>query len=633
MKPYERPFVPDVGLAAFAETCGAPSGGDGVGASEFSAAPPAMRCPAHPDAPIASICVDHLKVLCADCVGARHVGHNVKPVGAAKPALLPALQAAAHTCSNGAQVTLAVHTLLQRVKDGMATRKTASIAALHASAASLKAAVDSHTTRAVAAVEKEYKARVKQLDTQLDALIVSANQLACVTSACSQAAASSNAVYLVAAFRSATRAASLITPFRGPVASSFLDVVTSEGGVLKELTAWAKVRTGLARDHVACEGTGVRVFRLGQENKFTITVKEGTDPIDSLSPEDVTVYVTAARSAGRGSLAPPDAAPASVPVVCMGSVAKTRAGVFTVTYVVPDTISTSDLRLTVNVAGYVHEVQLVQLARVIDVSDGEKYGMAVSHDERWLVCSEFDKNRVWLHDITPGSSARPRKLGGPAPAYAPCMFSSPMRVCFVPTNGNFLVVDTGNNRVQEFTSPGAAHVRSTPVACPRAIACNGIITVIGNSRTGGNLVELYDYTSHTLLKGFGTLGSPLGCIGSRCEALRISPDGLRILAVEAHNRRLSLFDVSHCAFVSTVAAERVVDGIKDADFLGPDGDIVVTELQASRVTVFTRSGVLARSWGSKGSNDGQLRFPSALAVVGPRIYVMDSDYERVQVFL
>ncbi len=63
------------------------------------------------------------------------------------------------------------------------------------------------------------------------------------------------------------------------------------------------------------------------------------------------------------------------------------------------------------------------------------------------------------------------------------------------------------------------------------------------------------------------------------------------------------------------------------------GEIVVSDCAGHRVCVFSpESGELVRSFGAKGTGDGQFDGPAALAAAGKHLYVLDWDTSRVQVF-
>ena len=61
----------------------------------------------------------------------------------------------------------------------------------------------------------------------------------------------------------------------------------------------------------------------------------------------------------------------------------------------------------------------------------------------------------------------------------------------------------------------------------------------------------------------------------------------------------------------------------------------MADIANHRVCVFSADGSqLVRSWGTKGTRRGQFRLPTALAVAGSHLYVLDGDSAsaRVQVF-
>ena len=154
--------------------------------------------------------------------------------------------------------------------------------------------------------------------------------------------------------------------------------------------------------------------------------------------------------------------------------------------------------------------------------------------------------------------------------------------------------------------------------------------VVGNGRGNGNAVEVYDYASGALLRGFGSDGAAAGQIGSQCEGLRIRrrfrPDGKHVIVAEHSNQRLSLFTLEG-AFVKHIGAGVVADGHKDVEFAAlANGEIIVADWGNYRICVFSADGsTLLRSWNTNGTGDGQFSCPTALAVRGSRLYVLDRD--------
>ena len=76
-----------------------------------------------------------------------------------------------------------------------------------------------------------------------------------------------------------------------------------------------------------------------------------------------------------------------------------------------------------------------------------------------------------------------------------------------------------------------------------------------------------------------------------------------------------------------------VDGLHDpaAAAIDDNGLIYVADTTAHRVVVLDRQGNVVRSWGRLGSDPGQFRGPTGIAV-GDEVFVTDGGNDRVQVF-
>ncbi len=93
-----------------------------------------------------------------------------------------------------------------------------------------------------------------------------------------------------------------------------------------------------------------------------------------------------------------------------------------------------------------------------------------------------------------------------------------------------------------------------------------------------------------------------------------------------------MFRVSDGSFVKHIGSSVVADGFLDVQF-APNGELLVADWGNNRVCVFSADGdALLRTWGSRGSADGQFVYPTALALVGSKLFVLDCNYPRVQVF-
>ena len=167
-------------------------------------------------------------------------------------------------------------------------------------------------------------------------------------------------------------------------------------------------------------------------------------------------------------------------------------------------------------------------------------------------------------------------------------FDSPTGIAVDP-NGNVLVADMGNGRIEKFSKSGA------------------FLSIIGTKGTG-----------------HGQLGDPNGIAIDRAG---------NIYVAEAGNHR-----VQKLAPDGTFIAEwkgpapgfygprRVV--------VGADDSVYVVDQGRSRIVKFNSDGTVVTSWGSNGNGDGQFSDPISVAVdpATNKVYVADPINSRIQVF-
>jgi tripartite motif-containing protein 71 len=159
------------------------------------------------------------------------------------------------------------------------------------------------------------------------------------------------------------------------------------------------------------------------------------------------------------------------------------------------------------------------------------------------------------------------------------------------TQGNFYVVDTGNQRIQAFT-PNRAFVRSW-------------------GRKG---------------RGEGEFISPSG--------IAVGPDGTVYVSDESR-ADVQRFD-RNGRFLGTIGSFGDGDGqfvIPSAVTVDPDGDVWVTDWSKHQVQRFSPTGELLAVWGIPGSGEGQLSSPNDIAVdAAGRVFIWDDRNFRIQVF-
>ena len=169
-------------------------------------------------------------------------------------------------------------------------------------------------------------------------------------------------------------------------------------------------------------------------------------------------------------------------------------------------------------------------------------------------------------------------------------FSTPRSIA-VDASGNVYVADSGNNRIQKFSSAGV------------------FITTWGSQGTGN-----------------GQFNDPRG--------VAVDASG-NVYAVDSGNNRIQKFSSSG-VFITTWGSY----GTGNGQFSSPigitvdaSGNIYVTDYSNNRIQKFSSSGVFITTWGSYGTGNGQLWHPTDIVVdVSGNVYVIDQANYRIQKF-
>lgn len=166
--------------------------------------------------------------------------------------------------------------------------------------------------------------------------------------------------------------------------------------------------------------------------------------------------------------------------------------------------------------------------------------------------------------------------------------------------------------------------------CVRGIATNGALVVVGKYDPG-HQIFVFDLETGALVRSFASEGSKPGYLGG-CVGVAFAPDGNHILVTERSHCRLSLFTLTG-EFVRCMGKEFLKDPY-DAVYAA-NGDILVAEryYNKSCVMVLSSDGqTVLKSFGKAGKEPGEFKYPTALAVFGVRVYVLEWSGTRVQVF-
>lgn len=256
------------------------------------------------------------------------------------------------------------------------------------------------------------------------------------------------------------------------------------------------------------------------------------------------------------------------------------------------------------------------LARTLELSSWCAYhcGLAISPDASILAVA-LSTRKIDIFRLSDG--ALHSTIGGNGTG--PGQFSNLGRICFSPLSGHLLALDTA--RVQELTVAGA-HVRSIDLSEMReaclSIAASREMIAVGTAGNG-HQVWLYDQSSFELIRSFGTKGWDPGYLMDS-YSLRFMPDGVHVIVAEDVNHRLSIF-TSTGEFVRCVGVG-TLDCPIDVDFAS-NGDVLVVDVDAERVTVFSGDGFsLLRSIDMTSFDSGAFKWPHALAVHGEQLFLL-----------
>jgi DNA-binding beta-propeller fold protein YncE len=167
-------------------------------------------------------------------------------------------------------------------------------------------------------------------------------------------------------------------------------------------------------------------------------------------------------------------------------------------------------------------------------------------------------------------------------------FDSPTGIV-VDGNGNVLVADTNNGRIEKFSPTGT------------------FLSIIGTKGSGQ-----------------GQLGAPNGVAVDRTG---------NIYVADASNHRVQKLSADGRLIAEWKGPEPGFYGPRRIA-IGPDDSIYVVDQGHTRIVKFSPDGQVLSVWGTKGTGDGQFDDPTSVAVdpTANKVYVADPINKRIQVF-
>ena len=269
----------------------------------------------------------------------------------------------------------------------------------------------------------------------------------------------------------------------------------------------------------------------------------------------------------------------------------------------------------------------------LDIQGEWTVGLAVTPDERYLVVSYSSQHILKVFKMHPddGAASGLLRLHDRVGGYGSdaLQFRTPCKMCLAP-NGNLLICDNGNNRVQELTAPGevpTAAVRSLAVTGAWSIAMHGDVIAVGSSLRQFFLIS---FTTGTAMRNIPYRSITNHC----CDGMRFTADGRFIVFTEFLGTKAWMLNVTTEEKRGLGTNSKFSDGNKDVE-IALNGDIILADGENSRICVFSADGGTHlrdfRRIPLRASLLG-LSNPSTLARAGNRLFGLSVRAGKVYVF-
>ena len=212
----------------------------------------------------------------------------------------------------------------------------------------------------------------------------------------------------------------------------------------------------------------------------------------------------------------------------------------------------------------------------------------------------------------------------------PGQFLDPRGVA-VDDEGNILVADSSNYRIQKFTDKGKFLASVTLPLSPKGIAVNPLNKKVYVLDSNNNRIHVLnpDLTFSSII---GKPGSGAGQFHYPC-GITCDAKG-QVYVADSKNNRIQVFTASGEVLREFTCRDATGQLVWPADIaVGDSGMVFVSSRDSHCISVFTSEGQFVTSFGQLGERPGDFVSPTGVAMdVYGVLYVCDSENNRVQMF-